>query len=168
MDDQSKTRHKDVYNVHPNSLYPSYHPKHSTPPPSIFNLKYEWKTGRWSNCTACGSAGKRQRSVLCTKSTGSHDYRYVDDQFCDIKMRPVNITSCADVNCFWNYGPWSECSDDCEITREVVCQNEKELLGNSQCDTTIKPTDRKTCCHIKWRSIWTAVSSEKFSDLTNS
>lgn len=162
MVDESKTRHKDLYNVvhpHPNSLYPSYHPKHSsTAAPAIFNLKYEWKTGRWGNCSTCGSDGKRQRSVLCSKTTGTHDFRYVDDYFCDSKMRPVNITSCADVSCnIWNFNQWTECSDNCEMTRRVICQNEQEQLSDSQCDPSKRPPERKTCCHIKWRSIRTAV-----------
>lgn len=161
MVDESRTRHKDLYNVqHPNSLYPSYHPKHSsTPAPAIFNLKYEWKTGRWGNCSTCGSAGKRQRSVLCSKTTGAHDSRYVEDYLCEIEMRPVNITSCADVSCsIWNFNQWGECDDNCEMTRQVICQNEQERLSDSHCDPTKRPPERKTCCHIKWRSILTAVS----------
>lgn len=162
MMDESKTRQKDLYNVvpqHPNSLFPSNHPKHSsTAAPAIINLKYEWKTGRWGNCSTCGSAGKRQRTVRCSKTTGVQDYQYVDDYYCDIKMRPVNITSCADVSCnIWNFNQWSECDDNCETTRQVICQNEQERLSDNQCDSTKRPPERKTCCHIKWRSIRTPV-----------
>lgn len=158
--DDAKIRHRDVYNVHPNSLYPSYHPKHSsTPPPSIVNLKYDWKTGRWGNCSSCGVAGKRQRSVRCSKSTSNHDLQYVEDYLCDLEKRPVNITNCSDVGCrMWNFGQWSECSETCQSTRQVICRNETERLSESQCDPLTKPHDRKTCCHIKWRSVWTAVS----------
>lgn len=161
MMDESKTRAKDLYNVippHPNSLYPSYHPKHSsTVAPAIVTLKYEWKTSRWGECSTCGSAGKRQRNVMCSKISGS-DYRYVDDHYCDIKMKPINVTSCADVSCnIWNFNQWSTCSDKCEMTRQVICQNEQERLSDSQCDPTKRPPERKSCCQIRWRSIRTAV-----------
>lgn len=149
-----------VVQQHPNSLYPSFHPKHTTttPAPEIITAKFEWKTGRWGNCSTCGSYGKRLRSVRCSKTTTGYDVRYVEDHYCDLKMRPVNISSCADVSCnIWNYNQWSECNDNCEMTRQVICQNEQERLSESQCDATKRPPERKSCCHIKWRSIWTTV-----------
>lgn len=174
MDDDVKLRSKDIYKVHTGSLYPSnfaagnvnpqqpqHHHSNIPPVPSIVNLsRFEWKTGRWGNCSACGSAGKRLRTVRCTKMQNNYELRYVDDSYCDAALRPVNMTSCAGILCpYWNTGPWSECGDTCEMNRQVVCQNDKEQLDEAHCSigAGLKPVDRRACCHIKWRSVWTQV-----------
>lgn len=81
-----------------------------TPPVVGPLVKFEWRTGRWGECSVtCGEkGGKKIRSVRCIDSQ-SVNYELIDDHFCDQSLKPVNVTNCNEFRCpTWNWGKWGK------------------------------------------------------------
>jgi hypothetical protein len=75
--------------------------------------KYEWRTGRWGECSvSCGEkGGKKIRTVKCTDPQVNYDI--VDEVLCDHSQKPVNVTNCNEFRCpQWNWGKWGKVTDD--------------------------------------------------------
>lgn len=68
---------------------------------------YDWRTSRWSECSAKCGGGTMVRSVRCVNVSGGK-MDNVDDRYCS-EEKPTNVTNCAQLRCpDWNYGAWGE------------------------------------------------------------
>jgi Thrombospondin type 1 domain len=90
--EKRESRNKDIYNI-------------ITP-----NTVYEWRTGRWSECSVtCGPGGQKIRSVRCANMS-SKDKELVDDTYCSM-AKPASVESCTHFRCpQWIMGRWGEVS----------------------------------------------------------
>lgn len=97
------------------------------------------------------------RTVRCANDTvGKLDV--VDDFYCAPDERPTNITNCSQQRCpEWNYGAWGECTTECRRNRLVICQDDKRKVDSTKCLLETEPRNTETCCHFKWRNMWTPV-----------
>ena len=68
-------------------------------------VKYEWKTGRWGECSKSCLGGIKNRIVRCLRA----ESETVDDAYCKASSRPTNETICNEFRCpqwiFGNYSP---------------------------------------------------------------
>ncbi len=89
---------------------------------TIDTSNYEWRTGRWGECSVtCGQGGKKVRSVRCI-DIQSVEQDFVDDKYCNQTIRPINVTNCNEFRCpQWNFGQWSEVCLRDFITLTIQC-----------------------------------------------
>ncbi|GAB0092696.1 A disintegrin and metalloproteinase with thrombospondin motifs 9 [Sergentomyia squamirostris] len=120
---------------------------------------YQWRASLWGPCSvSCGSGGLRVRNVRCSLRSES-GYEYVADSFCDPARKPVSKSNCSDIKCpEWNFGSWSECSD-CTRRRYVICQDHRGQVDDKFCPESLRPPQRESCCHYRWRSLWSPCSA---------
>ncbi|XP_063700230.1 A disintegrin and metalloproteinase with thrombospondin motifs 15 [Culicoides brevitarsis] len=133
----------------------TYHPTMSN---EIDDIRYEWRTGSWGDCSVACEGGQKARIVKC-QLRSSLKTEYVDDSKCDQDLKPVSVATCNNWRCpIWTYGRWSECNDRCKKERTVVCEDHRGRYVDG-CPLHLKPPSEENCCHIKWRSTWTGCSS---------
>lgn len=69
--------------------------------------RYEWRTGRWGECSKTCEGGIKFRNVGCVDQVS--DYGVVNDQYCDQSSKPINSTRCNEFRCpMWNWGKWGK------------------------------------------------------------
>uniref|UniRef100_A0A915JPK7 Papilin n=1 Tax=Romanomermis culicivorax TaxID=13658 RepID=A0A915JPK7_ROMCU len=115
----------------------------------------EWFASEWEQCSStCGDSGVQYRVVYCHKVSADGVRITVDDEECANMTRPEVKQSCNRFSCpEWQAGPWSSCSKECGSAhqyRAVTCRSEKsgeegKLVPAKQCNSTLKPTDKRTC-----------------------
>ncbi|XP_055713479.1 A disintegrin and metalloproteinase with thrombospondin motifs 20 isoform X2 [Phlebotomus papatasi] len=159
-----RSRPKELYEVH--HTIPSSKPRglatiltSTTTLAPIIKL-YQWRASLWGQCSvSCGEGGIRIRSVRCSLKSES-GYEYVADSFCDPARKPVNKLKCSDIRCpEWIFLNWSECGDDCTRRRHVICQGHRGQVDDKLCPADLRPPHRETCCHYRWRSVWSPCSA---------
>jgi hypothetical protein len=84
-----ETRNRDIYNI-------------------VTSATYEWRTGRWSECSVtCGPGGQKIRSVRCANMS-SQDKELVEDSYC-VAPKPDTVEACTHFRCpQWIMGRWGE------------------------------------------------------------
>ncbi|ERE74889.1 thrombospondin type-1 domain-containing protein 4 [Cricetulus griseus] len=130
----------------------------------------EWQIRTdWTSCSVPCGVGQRTRDVKCVSNIGD----IVDDQECNMKLRPNDIENCDMGPCAksWFLTEWSErCSAECGAgvrTRSVVCMTNHvsslplEGCGNNRpAETT--PCDNGPCTgKVEWfAGSWSQCSVE--------
>ncbi|XP_078055929.1 thrombospondin type-1 domain-containing protein 4-like [Mustelus asterias] len=123
----------------------------------------------WSSCsTPCG-VGQRNRVVKCVSNLSD----IVDDEECNMKLRPKDIENCDMGACAksWFFSEWSDrCSAECGEgmrSRSVIClTNHISSLPLEGCGNE-RPTDSMRCSstpcdsHVQWfTGHWSQCSTE--------
>ncbi|CAH6871358.1 Thsd4 [Phodopus roborovskii] len=130
----------------------------------------EWQIRTdWTSCSVPCGVGQRTRDVKCVSNIGD----VVDDEECNMKLRPSDIENCDMGPCAksWFLTEWSErCSAECGAgvrTRSVVCMTNHvsslplEGCGNNRpAETT--PCDNGPCTgKVEWfAGSWSQCSVE--------
>ncbi|MGH0119066.1 UNVERIFIED_CONTAM: hypothetical protein FKN15_052267 [Acipenser sinensis] len=124
----------------------------------------EWQIRtEWSSCAVPCGVGQRSREVRCVSNVGD----FVDDEECNMKLRPNDIENCDMGPCAkswfftdWDIGEWSECSKTCGLGmqhRQVLCRqvyaNRTLTVQPNRCQHLEKPETTSTC-QLKICSEW--------------
>ncbi|KAH1183622.1 thrombospondin type-1 domain-containing protein 4 isoform X1 [Mauremys mutica] len=130
----------------------------------------EWQIQtEWTSCSVPCGVGQRTRDVKCVSNLGD----IVDDEECNMKLRPNDIENCDMGPCAksWFLTEWSDrCSAECGAgvrTRSVVCMTNHvsslplEGCGNNRPFETI-PCDNGPCVgKVEWfAGSWSQCSIE--------
>uniref|UniRef100_A0A452IXB7 PLAC domain-containing protein n=1 Tax=Gopherus agassizii TaxID=38772 RepID=A0A452IXB7_9SAUR len=130
----------------------------------------EWQIQtEWTSCSVPCGVGQRTRDVKCVSNLGD----IVDDEECNMKLRPNDIENCDMGPCAksWFLTEWSDrCSAECGAgfrTRSVVCMTNHvsslplEGCGNNRPSETI-PCDNGPCVgKVEWfAGSWSQCSIE--------
>lgn len=130
----------------------------------------EWQTRTdWTSCSVPCGVGQRTRDVKCVSNIGD----VVDDEECNMKLRPNDIENCDMGPCAksWFLTEWSErCSAECGAgvrTRSVVCMTNHvsslplEGCGNNR-PAEATPCDNGPCTgKVEWfTGSWSQCSVE--------
>ncbi|XP_040457832.1 thrombospondin type-1 domain-containing protein 4 [Falco naumanni] len=130
----------------------------------------EWQIRtEWTSCSVPCGVGQRTRDVKCVSNLGD----IVDDEECNMKLRPNDIENCDMGPCAksWFLTEWSDrCSAECGDgvrTRSVVCMTNHisslplEGCGNNRPSETT-PCDNGPCAgKVEWfAGGWTQCSTE--------
>ncbi|XP_025328078.1 thrombospondin type-1 domain-containing protein 4 isoform X1 [Canis lupus dingo] len=130
----------------------------------------EWQIRTdWTSCSVPCGVGQRTRDVKCVSNIGD----VVDDEECNMKLRPNDIENCDMGPCAksWFLTEWSErCSAECGAgvrTRSVVCMTNHisslplEGCGNNR-PTEATPCDNGPCTgKVEWfAGSWSQCSVE--------
>ncbi|XP_027427950.2 thrombospondin type-1 domain-containing protein 4 isoform X1 [Zalophus californianus] len=130
----------------------------------------EWQIRTdWTSCSVPCGVGQRTRDVKCVSNIGD----VVDDEECNMKLRPNDIENCDMGPCAksWFLTEWSErCSAECGAgvrTRSVVCMTNHisslplEGCGNNR-PTEATPCDNGPCTgKVEWfAGSWSQCSIE--------
>ncbi|KAG3262180.1 thrombospondin type-1 domain-containing protein 4 isoform X2 [Ictidomys tridecemlineatus] len=119
----------------------------------------EWQIRTdWTSCSVPCGVGQRTRDVKCVSNIGD----VVDDEECNMKLRPNDIENCDMGPCAksWFLTEWSErCSAECGVgvrTRSVVCMTNHvsslplEGCGNNR-PAEATPCDNGPCTgKVEW------------------
>ncbi|XP_074150758.1 thrombospondin type-1 domain-containing protein 4 isoform X1 [Sminthopsis crassicaudata] len=130
----------------------------------------EWQIRtEWTSCSVPCGVGQRTRDVKCVSNIGD----VVDDEECNMKLRPNDIENCDMGACAksWFLTEWSErCSAECGVgvrTRSVVCMTNHvsslplEGCGNNR-PAEVTPCDNGPCAgKVEWfAGSWSQCSIE--------
>ncbi|KAF6352568.1 thrombospondin type 1 domain containing 4 [Rhinolophus ferrumequinum] len=130
----------------------------------------EWQVRTdWTSCSVPCGVGQRTRDVKCVSNIGD----VVDDEECNMKLRPSDIENCDMGPCAksWFLTEWSErCSAECGAgmrTRSVVCMTNHisslplEGCGNNR-PAEATPCDNGPCTgKVEWfAGSWSQCSIE--------
>ncbi|XP_053127963.1 thrombospondin type-1 domain-containing protein 4 isoform X2 [Hemicordylus capensis] len=130
----------------------------------------EWQIRtEWTSCSVPCGVGQRTRDVKCVSNLGD----VVDDEECNMKLRPIDIENCDMGPCAksWFLTEWSDrCSIECGTgtqQREVICirktENSFDMLNPYECSFLERPPSQQNCylkpCGAKWFSTeWSTCS----------
>ncbi|XP_053671313.1 A disintegrin and metalloproteinase with thrombospondin motifs 9 [Anopheles nili] len=104
-----------------------------------------WRNGSFSDCSAECKGGFKKRVVRCVSETG----QTLDDRYCPLP-KPATQVKCGNLRCpLWTFGQWSECTDECIRSRQVLCQDHRGKESD-QCSMEMKPAAVESCCNFKW------------------
>lgn len=109
----------------------------------------EYRTGRWSPCSATCGSGEQTREVTCVGSGGMR----LEETACATLLRPPSIRACESAPCSrevsWHVGAWGLCSRSCSSgsrERQVICSDrERHLYPVDQCSSRLKPATVERC-----------------------
>ncbi|KAK9886442.1 hypothetical protein WA026_016725 [Henosepilachna vigintioctopunctata] len=103
------------------------------------SVEGKWMTGSWTPCSKSCGGGYSSRRVTCK---GGYPGRS-----CDIHHKPVTRTNCNTFRCpQWKTGGWSQCDENCEKHRLVICQNDTGTTTSEfQCSSKDKPNKSAKC-----------------------
>jgi hypothetical protein len=90
----------------------------------------------------------------------------VDIRYCEHHLKPTETETCDSGICsHWKTSEWGDCSIKCGVGiryRKVFCENNEQIVHESNCDATIKPTSTTECKGIncaEWKTdIWSQCS----------
>ncbi|XP_058850871.1 thrombospondin type-1 domain-containing protein 4-like isoform X1 [Acipenser ruthenus] len=130
----------------------------------------EWQIRtEWSSCAVPCGVGQRSREVRCVSNVGD----FVDDEECNMKLRPNDIENCDMGPCAksWFFTEWgNRCSADCGVgvrSRSVLCMtNHISSLPLEGCGHE-RPADAMACnngpceSQVQWfAGSWSQCSAE--------
>ncbi|XP_062439598.1 thrombospondin type-1 domain-containing protein 4 isoform X1 [Rhea pennata] len=130
----------------------------------------EWQIrSEWTSCSVPCGVGQRTRDVKCVSNLGD----IVDDEECNMKLRPNDIENCDMGPCAksWFLTEWSDrCSAECGDgvrTRSVVCMTNHvsslplEGCGNNRPSETAPCNNGPCAGKVEWfAGSWTQCSIE--------
>lgn len=83
--------------------------------------RYEWRTGRWGECSKTCEGGVKFRKVGCIDTVSDYN-NVVDDQYCDQGTQPANSTRCNEFRCpMWNWGKWGKVNLNYDDVNKKLC-----------------------------------------------
>ncbi|CAL1575559.1 unnamed protein product [Knipowitschia caucasica] len=109
----------------------------------------QYRTTRWSPCSATCGSGEQTREVTCVGSGGMR----LEETVCATLLRPPAIRACQAAPCArdvrWHVGAWTLCSRSCgsgSRERQVICSDsERHLYPVGQCSAQPKPATVERC-----------------------
>uniref|UniRef100_A0A3B4B8Q7 Uncharacterized protein n=1 Tax=Periophthalmus magnuspinnatus TaxID=409849 RepID=A0A3B4B8Q7_9GOBI len=109
----------------------------------------QYRTTRWSPCSATCGSGEQTRDVTCVGSGGVR----LEETACATLLRPPSIRACEGAPCArevsWHVGAWTLCSRSCgsgSRERQVICSDrERHLYPVGQCSAQPKPATVERC-----------------------